>query len=280
MKMALFLLLLFLLFGSCMAAPERTEFNYNPPVESWLVYFESGRLSGEEFLCLVRGSFAVKEMEALKIMTSRRERRRNGGTGKKNQNENGRSYKLEGVMRYIPIIFSAFLLAACASTGAVVPPPIERAGEYQELQGELYQQQADIAVAGQKIEDQGRGLVDDLTRLEEVIAAAPDAGEAGHLVQAVRVKAEDHVADIERLNQQLAVERETVKRQDQKFNEYETAMTGELSAKGTENSRLREEVKTVKGQRNTLLAIVSTAGVVILCFVVFKVLRFFRVIPI
>jgi hypothetical protein len=78
MKMALFLLLLFLLFGSCMTAPERTEFNYNPPVESWLVYFESGRLSGEEFLCLVRGSFAVKEMEALKIMTFRR---RGGGMG-------------------------------------------------------------------------------------------------------------------------------------------------------------------------------------------------------
>jgi PBP1b-binding outer membrane lipoprotein LpoB len=187
--------------------------------------------------------------------------------------------------RYILVIFSAFLLVACASTGTVVPPPSESAGEYRDLQGELYQQQTDIAVAGQKIEDQGRGLVEDLTRLEEAIAASPDAGEVDRIywlsqVQSARAEAEVNQADIENLNRQLAVERETVKRQYQKFNEYETAMTGELSAKGTENSRLREEVKTVKGQRNTLLAIVITAGVVILCFVVFKVLRFFRVIPI
>jgi PBP1b-binding outer membrane lipoprotein LpoB len=181
--------------------------------------------------------------------------------------------------RYMPIIFSALLLAACASTGAVVPPSIERAGEYRKLQGELYQQQADIAVAGQKIEDQGWGLVEDLTRLEEVIAAAPDAGEAGHLVQAARVKAEDHVANIESLNQQLAVERETVKKQDQKFNDYEIEMVKMLSDKDTENAQLREENESVKGRRNTLLAIVITAGSVILIFVVCKVLRFFKVLP-
>jgi hypothetical protein len=33
-------------------------------------------LSGEEFLCLIRGSFAVKEMEAIKLAASRR---RSGG---------------------------------------------------------------------------------------------------------------------------------------------------------------------------------------------------------
>jgi PBP1b-binding outer membrane lipoprotein LpoB len=180
---------------------------------------------------------------------------------------------------YIPIFFAALLFAGCVSTRAVVPSPGESAGEYRELQGELYQQQADIAVAGQKIEDQGRGLVDDLTRLEEVIAAAPDAGEAGHLVQVVRVKAEDHVADIERLNQQLVVERETVKKQDQKFNDYEIEMVKMLSDKDTENVQLREENEAVRGQRNTFLAIIITAGSVILIFVVFKVLRFFKVLP-
>jgi hypothetical protein len=72
MKMALFLLLVFLLFGSCAGVPERQVFNYVPPVEIWLAYFESGHLSREEFLCLIMGGFAVKEMEALKIMTHQR----------------------------------------------------------------------------------------------------------------------------------------------------------------------------------------------------------------
>jgi hypothetical protein len=42
---------------------------------------------------------------------------------------------------------------------------------------------------------------------------------------------------------------------------------------------LWEEVKAVKGQRNTLLAIVITAVSVALLFVAFKVLRFFKVLP-
>jgi hypothetical protein len=177
------------------------------------------------------------------------------------------------------LILAALLLAGCASTRAAVPSPSENAGEYRELQGELYQQQADIAVTGQKIEDQGRGVVGDLTRLEEVIAAAPDAGEAGRLVQAVRVKAEDHVADIENLNRQLAEERETVKRQDQKFNDYEIEMVKMLSDKDAENAQLRVENKTVKGQRNTLLAIVITAATVVILTITVKVLRVLKIIP-
>ena len=76
MKMVLFLLLVFLLSQSCATVPKKPEFSYSPPVEIWLIYFESGRLSGEEFLCLIRGSFAVKEMEAMKIIASLR---RDGG---------------------------------------------------------------------------------------------------------------------------------------------------------------------------------------------------------
>jgi predicted nucleic acid-binding Zn-ribbon protein len=181
--------------------------------------------------------------------------------------------------QYLPIIFPALLLAACTSTRAAIPHPGENIGEYRDLQGELHQRQADIAVAGQKIEDQSRGLADDLTRLEEVIAAAPDAGEAGRLVHAARVKMEDHAADIENLNRQLAAERETVREQDQKFNEYEAATIGQLSGRDTENAELREEVKAVKGQRNTLLAIVITAVSAALLFAAFKVLRFFKVLP-
>jgi hypothetical protein len=72
MDKELFLLLVFLLFGSCASVPEKPEFKYDPPVEMWLVYFESGHLSREEFLCLIMGGFAVKEMEAVKITAYQR----------------------------------------------------------------------------------------------------------------------------------------------------------------------------------------------------------------
>jgi histone acetyltransferase (RNA polymerase elongator complex component) len=186
---------------------------------------------------------------------------------------------------YIPIFSFTILLAACGSTRAAVPSPGESAGEYRELQGELYQQQADIAVTGQRIEDQGRGLVENLTRLEEVIAATPDAGETDRLywlsqARAARADAEVHQADIEDLNRQLAAERETIKKQDQKFNDYEIEMVKRLSDKDTENAQLMVENKAVKGQRNTFLAILITAGVVVLLFIVFKVLRAIKIIPI
>jgi hypothetical protein len=186
--------------------------------------------------------------------------------------------------RYIPGIFAIFLLAACASTGAAVPSPSEKAGEYRDIQGELYQQQADIAVTGQRIEDQSRGLVENLTRLEEAIAAAPDAGETDRgywlsQVQAARTGAEVHQADIEDLNRKLAVERETVRKQDQKFNDYEIEMVKMISDKDTENAQLRVENKTVKGQRDTFLAILTTAGAAAVIFIVCKVLRAIKIIP-
>jgi hypothetical protein len=185
--------------------------------------------------------------------------------------------------RLSPAILPIFLLAACASVGAI-SPPIQSAGEYRELQGELYRQQTDIAITAQKIEDQGRGLLEDLTGLEEAIANTPDAGEAERLswltqIQTGRTKAEIQQADIESLNGQLAAERETVREKDQKFGEYEAAMTGQLSERDTENAELREEVKAIKGQRNTLLAIVVTAVSIALLFVAFKVLRLFKVLP-
>jgi hypothetical protein len=183
--------------------------------------------------------------------------------------------------RCLPIIFSAILVASCASTRAL-PPPSESAGEYRELQGELSRQQADIAIAGQKIEDQGRGLVEDLARLEEAMATAPDAGETERLywlsrIQAAKVEAEVHQADILDLNRRLAAERETVKKQNQKFNDYEIEMVEMLSDRNTENTRLKVENKAVKGQRNTLLLIVIVVVGAALAVVVFKVCRFFKV---
>jgi hypothetical protein len=56
-------------------------------------------------------------------------------------------------------------------------------------------------------------------------------------------------------------------------------VTGQLAVRDTENAELRETVKVVKGQRNTLLGIVITAISAIVIFVLFKVLRFFKVLP-
>jgi uncharacterized protein (DUF3084 family) len=182
-----------------------------------------------------------------------------------------------------PAILPIFLLAGCASTGAI-SPPVQSAGEYRELLGELYRQQTDIAITAQKIEDRGRGLLEDLTGLEEAMVNTPDAGEVERLswltqIQSARTEAEIQQADIESLNRQLAAERETVREKDRKFNEYEAAMTGQLSERDTENAELREEVKAVKERRNTFLAIVVTAVSIALLFVAFKVLRLFKAPP-
>jgi uncharacterized coiled-coil protein SlyX len=182
-----------------------------------------------------------------------------------------------------PALFAAVLIG-CASNRAAVPPPSESSGEYRELQGELSRQQADIAVIGQKIEDQGRNLVEDLSRLEKAMADTPDAGETERhywlsQVQAARAAAEDHQADIEDLNRQLVAERETVRKQEQKFNDYETEMVKKLSDRDTENAQLRVENKAVKGQRNTYLAILITAGVVVALSIAVKVLRVVKIIP-
>jgi hypothetical protein len=189
-------------------------------------------------------------------------------------------------MKAIILVLFVSVLIGCTSIRAAVPASLGNDGEYRELQGDLQRQQADIAVAGQKNEDQGRGLVEDLTRLEDSIArAAPDAGEAEHqywlsLVQDTRTAAETHVSEIENLNLKLKEERETNRKKDQKFNEYKAAITGELTAMGTENADLRETVKTVKGQRNTLFATILTAIGIMLIIVVVKVLRTLKIIPI
>jgi chromosome segregation ATPase len=187
-------------------------------------------------------------------------------------------------MKTIILALLIVVLIGCVSNRAAVPPPSENAGEYRELQEELYQQQADIAITGQKIEDQGRNIVENLTRLEKAMAGASTSGEAERLywlseVKAARVEAEGHQADIKDLNRQLAAERETVRKKAHEFNEYESSMTRQLSIMDTENARLNETAKRVKGQRNTCLAILVTAGVVIILFIVFRVLRAVKIIP-
>jgi uncharacterized protein YhaN len=182
-------------------------------------------------------------------------------------------------------VLAAVMMTGCASMGTAVPPPSDTAREYRELQEDLRQQQADIAVTGQKVEHQSRDIVENLTRLEESIAgASPDFGEAERVywlsqAQAVRIEAGNHQAEIESLNRQLAEERKTAGEKDRKFNDYESEVTRDLSDRDTEISQLRVENKAVKGQRNTFLAILITAGVVVVLFAGIKFLRFMKIIP-
>jgi hypothetical protein len=96
----------------------------------------------------------------------------------------------------------------------------------------------------------------------------------------LNARAANSLAESESLNQQLRKEREANRKLTLSFNEYETAASRTISQKDMHIGVLEAENEKVTGQRNTMLAIVITAGIVVLGFVVFKVLRFFRVIPI
>jgi chromosome condensin MukBEF ATPase and DNA-binding subunit MukB len=185
----------------------------------------------------------------------------------------------------IALSLAVIILGGCASIRAAQPPPKETESEYRDIQNDLQRQQTDIAITGIKVEEESLGIVGDIARLEESISTAnQDYGEIDRLnwlrqVQDLREKAEGHQADIEKMNRQLAEEREVYSRLTHKFDEYETSQNKALSERDTENAQLRVENKAVYGQRNTLLAIMITAVSVIVLFVVFKILRAFKVIP-
>jgi hypothetical protein len=82
------------------------------------------------------------------------------------------------------------------------------------------------------------------------------------------------------MNRMLAEEGETNARLVRKFNEYEAVQGKALSERDREIALLKEENRAVKGQRNTFLAILVTAGVVVVLFILFKVLRAVKIIPI
>jgi hypothetical protein len=187
-------------------------------------------------------------------------------------------------MKILFLAMFASLFMGCASNKAVIPPPFESAREYRELQGQLTSQQTDIAISGQRIEDQGRGIVEDLIRIERDMADTQDVGEKERQswlseVKVARTDAEIQQTLIEDLNRQLAAERETVKKKDQEFTLYEFSSNKELSVKTTENATLREGIRTVRGQRNTVIGILITAGVFVLIYFGMKILRFLKILP-
>jgi chromosome segregation ATPase len=186
------------------------------------------------------------------------------------------------VIKIIIILFiaSCALFLSCKTTRGAVTPSKE-AFEYRDIQSEIQRQQTDIAMTGERIKEGAKGIVEGIADLETAIAAAPDSAEILlPKVQSVRIDAESLQIQVETLNAQLVQERETTIEQNTKFSEYEkkqneltTAMDGEITA-------LKIENKEVKGQRNTLLAIVITAISIIAIFLAVKVLRMLRIISI
>jgi chromosome segregation ATPase len=188
--------------------------------------------------------------------------------------------------RVILIALAVLWFGGCTTVRPAAPPPSPIAAEYREAQAEIHQQQAELAITGAKIEAESRGITGDIARLEESIAAAPpDFGETDRLAwlsqaQALRERAEGHQAETEKLNRQLADEREMTRHQGELFDKQEEAWQRALSEREAENTALRVENKAVKGQRNTFLAVLITAGGIAALFIVITVLRKVNIIPV
>jgi hypothetical protein len=178
------------------------------------------------------------------------------------------------------VILAALCCGGCKTAGAAMAP-VELAGEYRDIEREIQRGQTELAVTGERIGEGSRDIAEGLAALETSIAAATE-GNGGEIlikVRGLRAAAEDHQAETEKLNILLARERENSGKLSEQFNEYEQSALARLSQKDGEIAGLKVENKKVKGQRNTLLAVVITAVSAIVIFVIVKVLRDFHVIP-
>jgi hypothetical protein len=181
--------------------------------------------------------------------------------------------------RAILIALAVLWFGGCTTLRPVAVPGPE-ALEYRETQAEIQQQQTELAITGSRIEVSGQGIVEGIAALETALEA-PDFDREQVIVQAreVRTMAEDHQAEIKNLNLILARERETTRRQGEVFEKREEAWQKSVSEQEAENAALRVENKAVKGQRNTFLAVLIMAGVVVALLIVIKVLRAVKIIP-
>jgi predicted RNase H-like nuclease (RuvC/YqgF family) len=189
---------------------------------------------------------------------------------------------LGGVIEKIIILLiaSCALFSSCKTTkGSVTPSP--KAFEYREIQDEIQKQQADLAITGERVKERAKGIAEGIADLETAVAADPDrAGILLPKVQSLSREAESLQMQAETLNALLAKERETTSELNTKFNEYEKKQNELIAGMGGEITALKTENKQVKGQRNTLLAIVITAVSVIAIFLAVKILRALRIIPV
>jgi hypothetical protein len=188
------------------------------------------------------------------------------------------------MMGKIILIALAALWCGC-STIRPAPSPVPGALEYRETQAEIRQQQAELAVTGVKLAEGSQGMTEGIIRLEESIVRAPqDPGEADrlnwlHQARELRARAEEHQGETEKLNQQLAEERETTRRQGEIFDQREEAWQTAVSDREAENAALKMDNQKLAGQRNTFLAILLTAAGIILIIIVVKVIRVLKIIP-
>jgi predicted nucleic acid-binding Zn-ribbon protein len=186
------------------------------------------------------------------------------------------------VIKEIIILFiaSCALFSSCETTKGAVTTSQE-AFEYREIQGEIQRQQADLAITGEKIKEGVKGIVEGITDIETAITEAPDSAEILlPKIQSVRIEAESLQMQVETLNVQLTQERKTTVEQNTRFNEYEKKQNELIAEMDGEITALKVENKEVKGQRNTLLAIVLTVVLIIVILLAVKVLRALRIIPI
>jgi hypothetical protein len=185
---------------------------------------------------------------------------------------------------FLVLLISLLFFSGCTTTPAV-PPPEQTAAEYREIQDNITRKQTDLAVTGTAIEQESKGIVQDIANLQTTLTAVtPENWEEEKQYLSVQVsnlqsRAIAQQERAETLNKQLAGEREENGKLNRKFNEYEFAHNQAISDKDKEITRLEVENKAVKGQRNTLLAIIIAIAILFITMVTVKVLRFFKVLP-
>jgi hypothetical protein len=146
--------------------------------------------------------------------------------------------------------------AGLAVTGAGIAAGVER------VDGHAERVQTSLENLTTMIDNSGLEDAEKSALLRQAVVAQEEAaalrGEVGILRE-----------DTGRLNAQLAEQREISAALSAEHDKQEAA----ASAVRIELEATKEELAEVKGQRNTFLAILITAGVVVVLFIVFKVLR-------
>jgi hypothetical protein len=182
--------------------------------------------------------------------------------------------------RALLVALAALWMGAC-TTLRPAAPPIPDASEYRKTQAEIHHQQAELAITGERIVDGSWDIIKGIKSLEMFLETPEyDRGQIITQVRDLRSLAEDHQAEAEKLNRQLAGERETIRLQGELFDEREAAWQRSVSEREAENAALRVENKKFAGQRNLYLAILIAVGLGVLGYIAFRVMRVLRIIPI
>jgi uncharacterized small protein (DUF1192 family) len=151
--------------------------------------------------------------------------------------------------------------------------------KYRDILEQVQDQHVDIAITGVKIETESRGIVEDIKELEEDMVSVPEGSLWLPQVQELHDRAAGLQEEAEKMNIQLEVERKTNGMLTEEFNAFEAAHYKAVSERDTEITILKIENSKVKGQRNTLFAIVITAVLVIVLYLVFTILKRLKIIP-